>query len=290
MGAETFPENELVAGSVTTAGQCAALPHAVWIGPEDDRHCLRYYPVLAESGAEVIVYLHGDVLLSDPTGRIFPIGSYGRRSPDELAAEAASLAGQAGKPAIVLARPGTHGSSGDHNDRRTLREVQLVDKALDAIKARHGFSVVHLAGQSGGGHLVAALINRRKDVGCAVMSSAVASVKTMLALRRLTHRLDPRRFHDPAEHVHAITQDPPPTIIVLSDTRDRVVPYASQSHYVESLRKSGIALTHIVLDAPDKRRHGLADQAKKAVSLCAQGRSVTLNPSDAIRPQQPGRP
>ena len=49
--------------------------------------------------------------------------------------------------------------------RKTLLELDLMNAALDAIKEIHGFDGFHLAGQSGGSTLVAALAGQRRDVG-----------------------------------------------------------------------------------------------------------------------------
>lgn len=88
-----------------------------------------------------------------------------------------------GHPYILLARPGTFGSTGDHRLRRSRREVALIDAALDQIKARHGIARLVVAGTSGGGHLAAALLSRRDDISCAVITSGVVAVKMRARLR-----------------------------------------------------------------------------------------------------------
>ena len=80
------------------------------------------------------------------------------------------------RPYIHLARPGILGSSGHHLDRRRPREIALVDTALTRLKAHFGWRRLNLVGQSGGGHLVAALIARRDDIGCAVITSGNTAV------------------------------------------------------------------------------------------------------------------
>jgi hypothetical protein len=84
-------------------------------------------------------------------------------------------------PYIYLGRPGTYGSSGEYAKRRTAREIDLVSAALEAIKTRHGYSRLHLAGYSEGGHAAAALLARRTDVRCVVLPSSLLSVRSKLA-------------------------------------------------------------------------------------------------------------
>ncbi|MCX7362303.1 MAG: molybdate ABC transporter substrate-binding protein [Alphaproteobacteria bacterium] len=94
----------------------------------------------------VLVYLSGDQLAG-----LKIRGGYEKDSPDSLRADADRWSRQAGIPYLFLARPGTHGSSGDLAQRRRPREGRLVDAALQAFKARYAIGTFHLAGQSGGG-------------------------------------------------------------------------------------------------------------------------------------------
>lgn len=46
-----------------------------------------------------------------------------------------------------------------------------VDAAIDALKKLHGFKRLHAVGQSGARHTVAAVLQHRGDLGCAVISA-----------------------------------------------------------------------------------------------------------------------
>jgi hypothetical protein len=89
--------------------------------------------------------------------------------------------------------------------------------ALTRLKAHFGWRRLNLVGQSGGGHLVAALIARRADIGCAVISSG----NTAVAQRNrengwtadVTRHTD---FIDPIDHVAEVARHPPEQIIVLT--------------------------------------------------------------------------
>ncbi|HAF52914.1 MAG TPA: prolyl oligopeptidase, partial [Leclercia adecarboxylata] len=69
-----------------------------------------------------------------------------KRSPDTIPGntaeaqrrQARAMLRQTGLPTIIIARPGTYGSSRDHYRRRQAEEFQAIAAALDAIKARYG--------------------------------------------------------------------------------------------------------------------------------------------------------
>jgi len=91
---------------------------------------------------------------------------------------------------LPIGRLGAYGSSGDHRKRRTLLEIRVVMAALDEVKARYGFKRFHLAGQSGGANTVAALVQMRDDIGCAVMAAGSISVKRTCATKESRTLLD----------------------------------------------------------------------------------------------------
>lgn len=63
--------------------------------------------------------------------------------------QARAIMRQTGLPTIIIARPGTYGSSGNHYHRRRAEEFRAINAALDAIKARYGIQRVILNGHSG---------------------------------------------------------------------------------------------------------------------------------------------
>jgi hypothetical protein len=46
---------------------------------------------------------------------------------------------------LIIARPGTYGSSGNHYRRRQAEEFRALNAAVDAIKARYAIRVLSLA-------------------------------------------------------------------------------------------------------------------------------------------------
>jgi poly(3-hydroxybutyrate) depolymerase len=171
---------------------------------------------------------------------------------------------------IFLGRPGVYGSSGTHLERRQEREVALVDGAIGLLKKRFSWSAIDLSGLSGGGHLVAALMARRNDIGCAVIGSGNVAVRQRLRefglSKDLTGYVD---FLDPIDHVDAVTLHPPRKVIMLTDPKDMIVSAKSQGAYVSALRASGVAVEHRFVSAlGDPNHHYLRTPTIMAAFAC----------------------
>ena len=54
---------------------------------------------------------------------------------------------------------------------RTLNGVEAVSELLDKVKQKYGVKKLCLAGESAAGVVVAGLVFRRNDIGCAVMAA-----------------------------------------------------------------------------------------------------------------------
>jgi pimeloyl-ACP methyl ester carboxylesterase len=277
-GNQTFSPREVQFGSSSTEADCAKITNTVWITVDGKGDCIRYFAAgLSEkSNPEVLLYMHGD-RMEGGTGRTLVqiSNSYQKESPAEIEKDVTHWSGQAKKPFIYLARPGTYGSSGWHAERRRIREVQLVDGAFDAIKKKHGIKTFHIAGQSGGGHLVAAMLTRRQDIGCAIISSGATAV--MRRAHEAGKSVDSTGYpdpYDPADHVAEIQKTPGLRVIVLSDPQDNRVSYSSQTYFVGLLRLHGIQPLHIVAKAGGADRHDLAPKGRTALRRCVAGKSA----------------
>lgn len=178
-----------------------------------------------------------------------------------------------GRTVRILARPGVHGSSGDHQQRRRPREVALVDAALSALKAAFGWGTIDLCGLSGGGHLVASLIARRTDIGCAVIASGNVSVRQRNRERGweadVTGYAD---FVDPIDLASEVARHLPRTVIALTDPDDTVVSAACQAAYVAALRDAGVTVDHRFVSALYSGHHNLIEAALLASTAAATPR------------------
>ena len=175
-------------------------------------------------------------------------------------------------PYIAIGRIGAYGSSGEHRDRARPIEARVAAAALDALKERYGFKRFHAAGQSGGGHTVAALLQKRDDIGCAVMASAAISFRSAIrGVGRWSQAAIKERY-DPIDFVGAMGERPGRRMIVLSDPDDRAVSFRSQKEFVDRVRARGLPILHITAAAGDEDFHGLEWEAVRVAGDCAQGR------------------
>jgi pimeloyl-ACP methyl ester carboxylesterase len=282
VGAEPFDAVEALNGSFSSPEHCARVPDGLWVEVNGNGECIRYY-AHGLSGSEnptALVYFSGDVMLRTTRGVRYVTQSYRSVSPMQIEQEMADWSADAGLPALYLARPGIYGSSGDHNMRRTHREVELMERALDMLKARYDIKSFILTGHSAGGQIAAALLNRRQDIAGSVFSSGLVSVKQVTAYwefrREIPGRLlyDAQSYYDPIDEIEHIRRDPLPEIYLISDPEDRIVPFYSQLYYVRRLRGAGLRPHHIYAYASGPQRHLLAGHAKRAAALLARKRSA----------------
>src|SRR5205807_1713764 len=179
---EPFSGAELLRGKRITEAECAALPGAVWVAVDQQGECIRYYHSTAGGvGPEVVVFFSTEVASTNARGEVKPYDFYVKQTPAAMQDRSAGWSRSLRMPYLYLGRPGTYGSSGEHARRRTPREIDLISAALDAIKSRLGYTRLHLAGYSEGGHAAAALLARRSDLGCVVLASSLLSVRSRLA-------------------------------------------------------------------------------------------------------------
>lgn len=274
-GAEPFPVDQLMYGSVADETLCKSIPDTVWVVVEGTGDCVRYFKSLLghQPGGAGFIFFHGDYLGGTRMrGNLRVVGNYANQTPARLTNQANVLAKEAGGPYFLIARPGVFGSSGDHAQRRRSREPLLVNAALDQLKARYNIGAWHISGQSGGGTMAAALITLRYDIDCIGIASGGTAIK--VRARELGFTGDSTGYddpYDPVDHISKISRSQTPRIFVVSDPRDTDVSFSSQSYYVTQLLKAGLRPTHILAEARPPNYHGLDQIAIKAVRLCARG-------------------
>jgi pimeloyl-ACP methyl ester carboxylesterase len=245
--ADTFSREGLISGGAATEAGCRALPDGLWAVAGSRRECIRYAAAgLERRGATALVYVPGDpegASYRFAGGRAFvnQLSEHYELTAETRRGEAEALNGVTeGTPVILLARPGMHGSSGDHaQDRQTEAEVQLIGEALTQLRQRFGFRDFAAFGFSSGGVVVANLLARRADIRCAVIASAP------LDLAEFYH--SPREgvvpdiyalrggLADPMRSVSSIRADA--TIFVIGDRGDRTVPASGWQHWAAAARR-----------------------------------------------------
>ena len=257
-----LPTTPFSGADVIRGVECAAPdgdgPGRVRVEVDGKPDVLAFYGAAPEGApADPVIFLRGDAVEKRDDGFVANEW-YVAATAYDVQALTEQLSASFHRPYVHLARPGILGSSGHHLDRRRPREVALVDAALTRLKAHFGWRRLNLVGQSGGGHLVAALIARRDDIGCAVITSG----NTAVAQRNrengwpadITGHSD---FLDPIDHVTEVARHPPQKIIVLTDLHDQRVSASVQTAYVEALRGVGVTVDHRLMPASGRLRHDL---------------------------------
>src|SRR5262245_897758 len=270
---EPFSGSDLIHGKKITQAECEALPSAVWVVADGQRECIRYFHSAAGGGgSEVVIRLSQDLVSTNGRGDVKPHDYYIKSTPAQAQDLAATWSRNLALPYLNLGRPGTYGSSGDHGKRRTAGEVALISAALDAIKARHGYTRFHLLAWSTGGHSAAALMARRTDLGCVVLSSALLSVRSYLAeFGRSEDVTGNKNPVDPIALVGQIAARPDLRIFVLTDPDDTVISARSQTAYVRRLTEAKLPVRQIFVAARDPSAHLIDIEARQVTAACAKG-------------------
>src|SRR5262249_17218754 len=156
------------------------------------------------------------------------------------------------------------GSSGEHNQRRTPREIELISMALDAIKSRHGYARIHVAAYGEGAHAAAVLLAKRSDLGCVVLASGLVSLRNVLAERgRTVDVTGHKNAIDPITVVDRIVKRPDLRILVVTDPDDLTISARSQTAYAKRLAAAGLPVRQIFTAASDPNAHALFRPARE---------------------------
>ena len=272
-GKEPFSGSDLLQGKKITEAECQALPSAVWVVADGQQECIRYYhSATGVGGSEVIISLPQDLVSTNSRGEVRPHEYYIKSTPAQIQDFAKGWSQNLGLPYLRLARPGTYGSSGEHGKRRTPGEIAIISAALDAIKARHGYTRFHLAGWAEGGHSAAALLARRDDLGCVVLSSALLSVRSWLAeFGRNEDVTGNKNPVDPIALVDRIVARPDLRVFVMTDPDDTVISARSQTAYFKRLAGAGLPVHQIFAAASDSYAHDLNRETLQLATACAKG-------------------
>jgi pimeloyl-ACP methyl ester carboxylesterase len=291
---EYFSFEDVLSPPTITKSECSAKKDAVWVESrwtgkgffggdtkEEAAGCIRYFPSNnAKLADTAVLFLHGDVLSDSFTDRKNYERTANSRAQTSLAQK---MSATIGMPVIRIARPGTFGSTGaDHGQRRMEIEARLVDAAVTAIREKYGYSRISIAGQSGGGGLVAALLTLgRTDLDCAVVSSGAASVKTRMQdmnpdwyWRGKDATGNPlASVYDPIDHVGAIKPDSRRRVFIVGDPRDAIVSFRSQTEFYNKLQSSNVQAVLLTAESKEPKHHVLTATSQWVAGWCKAGLS-----------------
>lgn len=275
--ADTFAKGNVLTGSIMTEEFCFHLPNSVWTIVNGQGDCIRYFSAgLREENNIAIVYFHGDRIyrIWDREGHTIrnEIIAYQDNDPEVIQAWINEISELYQLPCFFISRPGVYGSSGDHKQRRRLREVKLMHKALNEIKIKYKIGHLAIVGQSGGGHLVGSLLAFRDDIVCAVTASGNVAVRKRVQLKGWpADQTGYNDYYDPIDHVSEISKRPDLRIFIIGDPRDKRIPFACQEAYYEALKKAGLNASILKAYSRSKTHHSLGHVGRRVATWCANG-------------------
>lgn len=265
-------------GGVAQAQKCPEISSYLWVRHEQGDDCIRYFSggVLSKAPVVIAVFV-GD---RDRALRRAPedIRNNTRRAQESVAAR---LTRQAGFPVVIVARPGTYGSTGNHRQRRQAREFLALSAALSEMKRRYAIGQFVLLGHSGGATAAAALLTLgRTDIRCAVLTSGAFDLlersrrRSLAAGNRSSFKRDTTGLaspYDPLYEVGNIVADEHRRIYVLGNPQDKITPFDLQKKFTEMVAEAGhhVELKEIPAKAP--QFHDLLGSAGMRTAVdCAQ--------------------
>jgi dienelactone hydrolase len=301
--ADTFTREGLRSGASATEAGCRALPDGLWVEAGERRERLRYAAAGLDDGlvtavatappaaATALIYIPGDpgggaYAFNGGVPSVVQVSEHYEHSPASRRAAAETLsAALGGMPVVLMARPGMHGSSGDHaRDRHTEAEVALLDAALTQLRQRHGLGELTVHGFSSGGAILANLLARRGDIRCAVITSAPLDLAQFYRRRDgvLPDHYATRAagFADPIRTIaDAVPRRSDTTVFVLGDRGDRNVPPAAWDAWVAAARRAGL---HVVVEeikgferpelgGGERSSHHTTSRGFEVAQACASG-------------------
>lgn len=255
---------------------CPTDHSAVWAEYETGAECIRYFSSGGIDNAPLVfVRMYGDRTASM------------QRAPSDIpdnTAEAQQAiaerrAKQLGIPMIILARPGTYGSSGDHRARRQKSEFLALDSALNEIMRKYQIDRLVLSGHSGGATAAAALMTLgRDDISCAILTSGAYDLLERAQRLREQRGNAPRpgldltgfaNPYDPIQHIAGVVDDPERIILVIGNPNDTNTPFDLQERFATALANAGHHVRLIEQPAQGPDFHNLrGDIGYRAIERC----------------------
>jgi hypothetical protein len=246
----------------------------VWArAPSGEAECIRYWAAGLPSGQpvpRVLVYITPDQMAFDTAD-----AGYAARDPKIVQSLVNGMQAQAGVPLVLLSRPGTFGSSGEHKQRRRELEPRLMSAALDAIQARHAIGEWSLVGLSGGGHIVASLLGWRSDIVCAVPVSSVSSPRLRWqGMGRDSDLTGHKDSYEPVDHLRREVFHPRLRVFVLGDLKDSNVLWSTQTPLAVRLKELGASVELLNGEGSDSQRHALGGSGRTIGALCLSDKTT----------------
>lgn len=262
-------------GAIADKEVCPDQESYLWVDYDSESGCIRYFSSGNLEGSDtVIIHFYGDRYIDDnkkiqeiKNNKRFLQEGYAKRKSNVL-----------DKPYVVMARPGTYGSSGKHKNKRMKEEFLLLNNAIDNLKKRYSIKNIVVVGHSGGATVGAALLTLgREDIQCAVLSSGTYNYMPREVNRIMSRQKNydfskmPKIMgerYDPIFHTEGIYHDESRKVFIVGNEKDKNTPFNLQVSFAWKLISEGHNNTHVITaDAEPPMYHNIFN-INKYISLC----------------------
>lgn len=263
-------------GRITRADECSLEETFVLAQGNGFIECLRYFAAgLKKTNPVAILVMEGD--RDNDVGK--QVSTIANNTPILRAQYANTLLARTNAPVVLLSRPGTFGSTGNHRHKRTLNEFAPISAAMDGLAQRYGIKRWVVIGHSGGGTAAAALLTLgRTDLECVIVTSGAFDLVERANRYRQNRGLPIKPFtdltgtvhpYDPLYQLSAVKQDNDRQVILLGNPQDKVTPFEFQQKFADALRELGHNVRIDEVDARPPNFHDLVfGSGLKAANQC----------------------
>lgn len=276
VGVLAHAETPLLWNQPANKQTCPLGDDAVWVQYTGGAACIRYFSagILRDAPLALVMFKGDRVSLVKRPPQEIPANT-----ADAQRLQAQTILRQSELPTLIIARPGTYGSSGNHYRRRQAEEFLALNAAVDAIKTRYGIQRFILSGHSGGATAASALLTYgRRDIDCAVLTSGAWGLLERAERMRKERgeasapELDGTGLAnpwDPLDHIEGIAADPNRLILVIGNPQDRNTPFDLQTRFAQALRDHGHQVKQLERPAVAPEYHDLqGNPGINAIALC----------------------
>lgn len=234
----------LLWGSDYDASRCSDPDTAITIKVSGKLTCIRYFSAgRLDHAKQVLLVLYGD---KDKNDHLPP-----ENIPNNTVKKQIRYAQKQFKryhiPIVIIARPGTYGSSGRQNRKRFKPEYIAVNLAISALKAKYHFKKIVLLGHSSGATLGAGLLTLgRTDIACYVLTSGAYDLDNRSIWFRKQRNINPYAYprsryrYDQLKHTVTIKTQPDTRVFLIGNRQDTRTGYQFQEKMQQALLDRGI--------------------------------------------------
>ena len=223
---------------------CESIPGRLFVATTVGSECIAYWVTKGnENRRQAVFFIDGDL---PPVADAAAFEEHMQKTESGIRKLMQKWADKLHVRYVYLARPGLHGSSGDHKERMKPHETLILGAAAKLLKDKLGLDSIALAGQSRGSTIAASLLTLKlHDVKCAVLGSGAFEIVDLEYDNhaKAHHPIEKAKLrkimYDPSAHVDGIEPDPARRIFVLGDREDPKAAFPQQTHFVESLKAAG---------------------------------------------------